>query len=300
MTASSPPQGFLNALTLDVEEAFHASAFEDHTLSPAQRQSRLAIGLETFLTLTRESKVTSTCFVVGAVASTHPDLIRALVKEGHELACHSHTHRRIQTMRPQAFREDLKRAKDTLESLTGVSVRGFRAPTWSITPQTLWALDILVETGFTWDSSIFPVHHDRYGIPGAPRFPYALHTPGGALIREYPPSTLALLGARLPVAGGGYLRLYPEAATWAAIGALNRLEHRPAVVYLHPWELDADQPRLTAERLRWWRHAVGISHMKSRLSRLLHLFRFGALRDVVPETLPLPSVRLASCSPGGT
>lgn len=288
--------GLINGLTLDVEEAFHASAFEDQALTEAQRRSRVERNTELFLELTQEAGVHGTCFVVGAVARAQPLLIKRLVAAGHELACHSDAHVRILRQSPEAFREDIRRARATLEALSGAPVTGYRAPTWSITAETAWALDILVEEGFTWDSSIFPVFHDRYGVPQAPRFPHWLETAGGQRLRELPPSTLSLLGVRLPVAGGGYLRLYPEQVSVGAIAYLNRVERQPALVYLHPWELDLEQPRLSPQRLRWWRHTVGIRGLRERLGRLLRRFRFGPLREAVPEARPLPTVRVVRSS----
>ncbi len=282
----------LNGLSIDVEEAFHASAFEG-LIDPAtwpRMASRVVPNVDRLLELLDRHLTHATFFVLGWVAERHPGLIKRIHEAGHEIASHGNDHRLIYHQTPEEFRADVVSSKHRLEDLIGAPVLGYRAPTYSITRQTLWALDILVESGFRYDSSIFPIHHDRYGIADAPRFPYRLRTPSGGVLVELPPSTLSLGPVNVPVAGGGYFRLYPLALTRAAIALLNRVERRPALVYLHPWEIDIEQPRLTQERFRWWRHSVNTHRTLRRLDILLAHHRFGPfdrIVDALPDTGPM-------------
>ncbi len=276
-----------NGLSIDVEEAFHANAF-DTVIDPAAwpaMASRVASNVNRLLDLLARRTTHATFFVLGWVAERHPDLVKRIHRAGHEVASHGYRHRRITHQTPERFREDVVRSKQRLEDLIGAPVTGYRAPTYSITRRTLWALDILAEVGFRYDSSIFPIHHDRYGIPDAPRFPFRIRTPSGADLVELPPSTLSLGPINLPVAGGGYFRLYPLALTRAAITLINRVEGRPALVYVHPWEIDPAQPRLTRNPWRWWRHTVNIDKTLGRLDTLLAKYRFGPF-DRIADTLP--------------
>ncbi len=284
----------LNGMSIDVEEAFHASAFEGE-IDPSSWsgfEPRVGPNVERLLALLDRHRVKATFFVLGWVAERHPDLVRQVHRAGHEIASHGYHHRLIYHQCRQRFREDAGGSKKLLEDITGEAVAGYRAPTYSITRQTLWALDILAELGFQYDSSIFPVRHDRYGIPGAPRFPYRFRTAGGRSLVELPPTTISLAGFNLPVAGGGYFRLYPFAATVAATWYVNRIEQQPAFVYVHPWEIDTTQPRLTRDRLRWWRHSVNQHKTFDRLARLLALRRFGPLRDIVASLPDEPAAVL--------
>jgi len=279
----APAQPCLNGLSVDVEEAFHASAFETEQPPECwpgleQRADRYTRQL---LALFAQHNVRATFFVLGWVAERQPALIRAIAQAGHEVACHGYAHRRVYLQSPEVFRDDIRRSRAILQDLSGQEVLGYRAPTYSITRASLWALDALIDAGFRYDSSIFPVRHDRYGIPSAPRFPYRLMRAGGSLV-EIPPTSLRLAGQNLPVAGGGYLRLYPLAVTDLALSILNRVEHQPAFVYVHPWEVDAEQPRLTPKALKWWRHSVSIRQVPAKLDRLLARHRFGPFREVVP------------------
>ena len=288
----------LNGLSIDVEEAFHASAFEG-IIDPAtwpERTSRVESNVDRLLELLDRRLTHATFFVLGWIAERHPRLVRRIHAAGHEIASHGYNHRLIYHQSPDEFRQDVVASKQRLEDIIGEPVVGYRAPTYSITRRTLWALDILAEAGYRYDSSIFPVYHDRYGVAGAPRFPYRLQAPSGATLVELPPTTLSLGLFNLPVAGGGYFRLYPFAVTRAAVTVLNRLEHQPALVYVHPWEIDPAQPRLTRKRFRWWRHTVNTDKTLHRLDRLLAHHRFGpldrivgALPDMVPVTLAPPA-----------
>lgn len=286
----------LNGLSVDVEEAFHASAFEAEC-PPEQwsgMEQRADRNTRVLLELFARHGAKATFFVLGWVAERQPALVREIAAQGHEIACHGYAHRRVYHQTPQVFREDITRAKGTLESLTGQQVHGYRAPTYSITQQSLWALDELVSAGFQYDSSIFPVRHDRYGVPGAPRFPYRVQTPNGGELIEIPPTSLKLGTSNLPIAGGGYLRLYPLLLTRLAIGLINRLEHQPAFVYVHPWEVDVTQPRLTDKTLSWWRHSVNLDRVEHKLDLLLEHHHFAPFREVVLPTQPLMRVKLAA------
>jgi polysaccharide deacetylase family protein (PEP-CTERM system associated) len=198
------------------------------------------------------------------------------------LASHGYSHRLIYDQTPEAFREDVRRAKRTIEDLSGQAVRGYRAPSYSVTRRSLWALDVLLEEGYTYDASIFPIRHDRYGIPGAPRHPHVLHRAAGSLI-EAPPSTIRLGATNLPVAGGGYFRLLPYRWTQFGIRRINRTERKAAIFYLHPWEIDPEQPRLQAGALSRFRHYRNLRKTEGRLRRLLQDFRFGPLGTLVDQ-----------------
>jgi polysaccharide deacetylase family protein (PEP-CTERM system associated) len=202
------------------------------------------------------------------------------VAGGHELASHGYAHRLVYDLTPRQFRDDVRRSKALLESAGGVPVLGYRAPSYSITPQSLWAIDILIEEGFAYDASIFPIHHDRYGIPVSPRHSYVLERDRGRIV-EVPGSTVRLGTLNLPVAGGGYFRLLPYAWTRWGIARLNRTEGRPAIFYMHPWEIDPDQPRLRTSRLGRFRHYRNLDKTEDRLRALLSDFRFSTIARVM-------------------
>lgn len=230
----------LNALTVDVEDYFHVQAFAD-VVSPVNwdhYESRVENNTYRILDLLGERGLKATFFVLGWEASRRPGMVRRIVGEGHELACHGYGHQLIYRIGPEAFRADVRHAKSLLEDLGGTPVAGYRAPSYSITAKSLWALDILVEEGFRYDSSIVPARHDIYGLPGAPRFPYRLSCAGGELV-EFPPSTMCVgvgpFKATLPVGGGGYLRLYPLSLTRWGLDRINAAEGQPFSVYIHPW-----------------------------------------------------------------
>jgi polysaccharide deacetylase family protein (PEP-CTERM system associated) len=274
-----------NALTFDVEEYFHAEAFA-RVLRPEEwptLESRVTRSTERLLDILDRERVRATFFVLGWVAERHPGLVREIASLGHEIACHGYGHRMIQHLSRPDFERDVTRAKRALEDAVGRPVLGYRAPTFSIMRATLWSLDVLVEAGFRYDSSIFPVVHDRYGIPDAPRFPHRLKTPSGGEITEFPMSTVTLLGRRLPVAGGGYFRLFPYRVTRRAIARING-ERQPAMVYLHPWEIDPDQPRLPVGPLTRFRHLVNVGKTESRLRRLIAELSFAPASEVLTET----------------
>ena len=226
--------------------------------------------------------------VLGWVADKYPDLVRDIAAAGHEVASHGYWHQIVYSLSPEAFREDVRRSKDVLEALTGRPVRGYRAPSFSITRQSLWALDVLLEEGYDYDASVFPVRHDRYGIPDAPRHAYASRRERGEL-REVPPSTIRLGGQNLAVAGGGYFRLLPYRWTHYGLSRLNRVEQRPAIFYLHPWEVDAEQPRLPVGPATRLRHYGNLTRTHGRLARLLDDFSFAPVVEVLDAMGPLPT-----------
>lgn len=273
----------INALTFDIEEYFHAEAFAG-VFRPEQwptLESRVVDTTRRLLDLLEGASISATFFVLGWVAERHGGLVRAIQARGHEVACHGYSHHMITRLSRPQFAEDVRRAKAAIENSSGTAVIGYRAPTFSVVRETLWSLEVLAEAGFRYDSSIFPVLHDRYGIPDAPRFPHRRAAGAGMEIVEFPLSTVAALGWRFPVAGGGYFRLLPYAFTRRAVRYLNEHERQPAIVYLHPWEIDPDQPRLPVGRLKHFRHSVNTHTTELKIRRLLHDFRFAPVRDVL-------------------
>ena len=272
----------VNAMTIDVEDYFQVSAFDDVVKREEweARPSRVVSNTMRLLQLFDEYSVKSTFFVLGWVADRFPGLVRDIAAAGHELASHGYGHRIVYSQTPDEFREDVRRAKGTIENVSGQVVGGYRAPSFSITKNSLWALDVLVEEGYRYDASIFPIRHDRYGIPDAPRHTHVLTRPAGTLT-EAPGSTVRVLGSNLPVAGGGYFRILPYWWTRWGIARLNQTEKQPAIFYLHPWEIDPGQPRLHASRLSQFRHYRNLDKAEARLKRLLTDFRFGMLKDVI-------------------
>lgn len=280
-----------NALTVDVEDYFQVAAFA-RQIDPAtwdQIPLRVERNTQHLLDLFAEQGVYATFFVLGWVAERCPGLVRTITERGHEVACHGYSHQLIYGQTPAVFHEETVRAKACLEDQAQRPVLGYRAASYSITQRSLWALDVLTELGFAYDSSIFPIHHDRYGIPGSPRWPYRLTTPNGGSLLEFPPSTFSLLGYRLPVAGGGYFRLYPYGLTHFALAQINRMEGRPFIFYLHPWEIDPDQPRIRAGWLSTFRHYTNLNRCEARLRQLLQDFRFTTVRDVLKK-LDIPGI----------
>ncbi len=266
------PQENVNLLTFDIEDWFHTSAlrrFIDEK-SWDNLASRAVENVHLILELLARHQNRATFFVLGWMAEKYPQLVREIDQAGHEIASHGYRHKLIYELERDTFRDYVRRAKRLLEDLTGKPVEGYRATSFSIVKDTLWALDVLRESGFVYDASMFPVRHDIYGIDGFPRFPFVL---ASGLI-EIPASTFRLAGRNLPIAGGGYLRLYPYWLTRKGIQSLNRSGY-PAMVYLHPWELDPDCPRVTnADRLTRFRQYVNLHKTKARLQRLLTDFHF--------------------------
>jgi polysaccharide deacetylase family protein (PEP-CTERM system associated) len=281
----------LNAMTVDVEDYFHVSVFDG--VVPRSRwetlESRVERNTDRLLQIFADAGVQGTFFVLGWVAERHPALVRRIAGQGHEVASHGYAHRLVYDLTPSMFREDIRRSKAALQDAAGVPVEGYRAPSYSVTPRSLWALDVLIEEGFRYDSSIFPIHHDRYGIPVSSRHPYRLTRPQGSIV-EVPGSTVRWALFNFPVAGGGYFRILPYAWTRWGIARLNRAEQRPAVFYLHPWEIDPDQPRLTAGLLSRFRHYRNLRETEGRLQRLLADFDFAPMQAVLRDVLaPAPA-----------
>ena len=274
----------INALTFDVEEYFHAEVFSG-VVAPEEwprLESRVVQATQRILDVLAEGRTTAaTFFVLGWVAARHPELVRMIHARGHEVACHGYSHQMITRQSSTQFAEDVLRAKKTLEDTIGAAVIGYRAPTFSVVRETLWSLEVLVESGFRYDSSIFPIVHDRYGIPTAERSPHRLTLASGTEIAEFPLSTVSVLGWRIPVAGGGYFRLSPYRFTRWAIRRINEREGQPAIVYLHPWEIDLGQPRLPVGRVGRFRHSVNSGATADRLRRLKRDFQFAPVRDVL-------------------
>jgi polysaccharide deacetylase family protein (PEP-CTERM system associated) len=270
-----------NALTVDVEDYFHVAALAPSIQrdSWGSRESRVVGNTRRLLSLFEQFDVKGTFFVLGWVAERYPELIRDIATDGHEIACHGYSHRLVYEQSPEEFHQETVRSKSLLEDITGARVLGYRAASYSVVRDSLWALDILVELGFTYDSSIFPVHHDRYGIPDAERAPHRLTTPKGKSLVEWPLATASVLGLRLPVAGGGYFRLLPYWLSHWGLESINRRERRPFIFYLHPWEIDPDQPRVPASLLSRFRHYTNLGKCEGRLRRLLKEFRFGTAKE---------------------
>lgn len=272
----------LNAFTVDVEDYFQVTAFERHVSRDtwSDFESRVARGTHRLLDLLARHSTLATFYVLGWVAERFPELIRDIQSAGHEIGSHSYWHRLIYQLSPDEFRDDLVLSLRTIEDVTGEAVNHYRAPSFSITRRSLWALDILAAHGITCDSSIFPIHHDRYGIPGAKTHLHRLDTACGALW-EFPPSISRVGRLNLPVSGGGYFRLYPLSFTARCLRQINRAG-RPFIFYIHPWELDPDQPRVRAgTRLSRLRHRVNLASTERKLDRLLTGFRFGTVSQVV-------------------
>lgn len=273
-----------NALSIDLEDYFHLTAFSTHADPRAWDAcaSRLEHNTERTLELLDAHGCRATFFSLGWVAEKYPRLIRRISEAGHEIACHSHAHQFVYELSVAAFREDTRRAKRALEDASGAVVRGYRAPSFSITRGSLWALEVLAETGFAYDSSIFPVRHPNYGMPCAPRFPFRVRTSHGSLV-EFPMATLALGSRRSPLGGGAYLRLLPYWFTRWGIRFVNEHERQPTCVYLHPWELDPDLPRLSGSLTSRIRTYVGLRSVEAKMHRLLSDFVFVTLWELVQQ-----------------
>jgi polysaccharide deacetylase family protein (PEP-CTERM system associated) len=271
-----------NALTIDVEDYYMVSAFADMIKFEDwhRYESRVVRNTNEILGLLDEYKVKATFFVLGWIAERSPALVRNIHDSGHEVASHGYNHRLIYDLTPVQFREDVRLARDILENVTGQAVKGYRAASYSVVKSTLWALDILTEEGFLYDSSIYPIRHDRYGFPGANRFPHIVKTNSGRIV-EFPPSTYTILGQNVPVAGGGYLRLLPLRFTKTAVRRINTREKRNAMIYIHPWEIDIHQPRLRGRWKSRIRHYVNLSSTLPKLRCLLSEFRFKTVSAIL-------------------
>lgn len=274
-----------NALTVDLEDYYHVSAFAGQVDADAweSRSSRVEDNAHRLLELFAAAGVTATFFTLGWVAERYPKLIRQIAEAGHEIACHSHRHKYVYALTRDEFRQDTNQAKQALEDATGYRVVGYRAPSFSITKDSKWAYEILVELGFRYDSSVFPVRHPNYGIPQAPRFPYRVSTPSGD-ITEFPLSTLDLGGRRSPFGGGAYLRFLPGWYTEWAIRFVNAEESHPVCIYVHPWEIDPQQPRMMGPITSRLRHYMGLGSTERKLRNLLKQFEFCGLEKLLEDS----------------
>jgi polysaccharide deacetylase family protein (PEP-CTERM system associated) len=271
-----------NALTIDVEEFFQVHALSN--VIKVQDWEEVTSSVESntsvILDLLNQNNIKATFFCLGWIAERNKSLIRCISESGHEVASHGYAHQVIYSQTPEIFREDVSKSKKIIEDIIGRPVLGYRAPTYSITQKTFWALDILEQLGFTYDSSIFPVHHDNYGIPSAPRFPYRIK---GSKLVEFPISTFRLGKLNFPVAGGGYFRLFPYLLTKLGLKTIER-EARPFVFYIHPWEFNPDTPKVAGlSALSWFRTYVNLSKTMQRFRRLISDFPFSTVQAVLTE-----------------
>ncbi len=273
-----------DALSIDVEDYFHVEAFAD-CVQPSEwlnYPSRVVENTRRLLDLFARNGVKGTFFVLGWVAERHPALVREIVSAGHELACHSYAHRALWHISPEEFHDDTARALGVLEDASGTTVFGYRAPTFSVTSKTLWALPILKQLGFEYDSSVYPIRHDYYGIRAAPRQLFQWQLEDGQLLDELPGTTVQLGNRNLPVGGGGYLRILPS---WYTKWGLRRLdaEGLPAMLYLHPWEVDPDQPRIAGSLKSRIRHYTNLRSTERKLEQLLRTRHWAPVREVIQQ-----------------
>lgn len=270
----------VHAMTCDVEDYFQVSAFEG--IIPRERwtdvECRIPRNIDKALQLFSDHGTKATFFTLGWVAEHHPEVIRRIVDEGHELASHGMCHLRVWSQNQDEFRQDASRARDILQETAGVAVLGYRAASWSIDKRSPWAHDVLSEIGYKYSSSVYPVGHDHYGMPDAPRHP---HRVDGGGLTEIPPSTARMLGRNIPVSGGGYFRLFPLGLSKYFINRHQTTTSYPYVFYFHPWELDPDQPRLkdTSIKARF-RHYLNIDKFEGRLDELLRTYRWGRMDEI--------------------
>lgn len=285
----------MHIFTIDVEEYFQVSALEP-VVDRAEWDrlpSRVDASTRRLLEMLEESGSRSTCFVLGCIAERHPELVKAIAAAGHEVASHGQDHLRVTHQSPEHFRKSVRRSKAVLEDVTGQPVLGYRAPSFSIVPGREWALEILVEEGYRYDSSLFPIRRRGYGYPGAPRGVHRVDTASGP-ITEVPPATIRVGGATLPAAGGGYFRLFPyEVVRRGLLDAERRGE--PGTFYIHPWEIDPGQPRFQVPLATRVRHYTGLARTETRLRRLMNEFRFNSIVGAIPEVgRPICSLQSAT------
>jgi len=274
----------VNAMSIDVEDYFQVAAFAPYIARDRWEAipCRVERNIERILELLDRHHTRATFFTLGWIAEHYPAMVRDIVASGHELASHGYSHQRASEQTREAFRDDLARAKALLEDIGGVEVRGYRAPSFSIGASNLWAHEVIAETGHAYSSSVYPIAHDHYGMPDAPRF--AWRAPSGVI--EIPPSSLRMLGRNLPASGGGFFRLLPYTVSRWSIRRINVRDGEACIFYFHPWEIDTEQPRIAqAEAKSKFRHYVNLERMASRLDRLLGDFRWGRVDEVFAEHL---------------
>lgn len=286
MTASAahqPAPPLVNAFTIDVEDYFQVAALAGAISRESwpTREYRVEGNTERILKLLADTKVRGTFFVLGWVAEKSPHLVRRIADAGHEIACHGFSHQLIYRQTQTVFREETLRAKHHLEDVIGKPVSGYRAASFSITRESLWALDVLIDAGFEYDSSVFPIHHDRYGIPGASPAPGQIVAPSQRSLIEFPMSAATFFGVQVPVSGGGYFRILPYWVTRAGLKQINEQAGRPFTFYLHPWEVDPGQPRVKVGAFSRFRHYTNLHRCEARLRRVLTDFSFASMREVL-------------------
>ena len=272
-----------NALTIDVEDYFHVENFKGFIQQKDWEtyESRIEANTYTVLKILDLFQYKTTFFVLGWIADRYKELIKLIHQEGHEIASHGYSHELIYITQPEDFRQDLRKSKMILEDLTGDRVIGYRAPSYSITKKSLWAIDILLEEGFEYDSSIFPTMHDRYGIADAHRFPHKLKGGNGNYLTEFPPSTFRVIGMNIPVSGGGYFRFFPYYLTKKFFNSINQKERKPFIFYLHPWEFDPEQPKIKTNKSNAFRHYFNLNKTEKKFSKLLKDFKFDAVKNIL-------------------
>ena len=289
MDSNTPPVGAavrqINAFTVDVEDYFHVAALSSviSRASWGSRELRVERNTERLMEILAERGVHATFFVLGWLAERVPALVRRIAEAGHEVACHGYSHQLVYKQTPGEFREETVRAKHFLEDTVGHAVLGYRAASFSVTRQSLWALDVLIDLGFRYDSSIFPIHHDLYGIPGATPEPHRVSAPSGRTLAEFPMSAANFFGLQVPVSGGGYFRILPYWLTRAGLEQINHRRGRPFAFYLHPWELDPGQPRIKVGAFSRFRHYTNLSRCEARLRRVLGEFAFTSMYECLQQ-----------------
>lgn len=269
----------VNAMSVDVEDYFQVSAFENHIEKDAWKNwpNRLPRNIDLILEMFEETGTKATFFTLGWACEQFPELIRRIVDCGHELASHGYDHSRVWSQAPEQFYEEVLRTRMMLEDVSGTPVAGFRAPSFSIGPGSMWAHDVLQQAGYRYSSSLYPIRHDHYGLPDAPKFPFR----NGSGLLEIPMATITLLGRNWPCAGGGYFRLLPFVYSRWAIKRINDRDQMPAAFYFHPWELDPGQPRVPGlPATTRFRHYVNLSRFQDRLRRILGAFQWGRMDDI--------------------
>lgn len=274
-----PAVPLVNALTIDVEDYFQVSAFAPYIQRADwdARECRVERNVGRILDMLAAQNTQATFFTLGWIAQRYPHLVRRIADEGHEVASHGYGHERVSDLTPEAFAHDIRTAKHLLEDIAGVAVTGYRAPSFSIGQGNLWALDVLQQEGYRYSSSIYPIQHDHYGMPDAPRFAHRIRED----LIEVPPTTLRMFNRNLPSSGGGYFRLFPYALSRWMLRQVNKNDQQPAIFYFHPWEIDAAQPRVAGIDARTrFRHYVNIPRMEQRLQRLLQDFQWGRMDHI--------------------
>ncbi|WP_145202878.1 XrtA system polysaccharide deacetylase [Thalassoglobus polymorphus] len=286
-------QKVVNAFTVDVEDYYHVSAFTKN-VRPSDwenMESRVSGNTYRILDLLNHYQVRATFYILGWVAERRPHLVRDIQRAGHEIGSHSYRHELVYNMTPEDFHDDLVVSCKILEDITGEPIKTYRAPSFSITEQSLWALDILIEEGIELDSSIYPIRHDIYGIPNSPIQPHQIERPTGSLW-ECPGTVCNVLGCNFPVGGGGYFRIFPARWTFSQLEKLNSRHGRPFVFYIHPWEVDPDQPRIASSWKSKLRHYTNLGRTESRMRTLLERFRFDAISAIAPSGTSIKSNNL--------